>query len=165
MVDQVRIRMFGGFSIFVNDECCDQIVAKSKKGMALLQYLILKYDTAAPNYKLIEVLWPNEESSNPENALKTLISRFRSILNQCSDGLGGCILATRGGYQFVMTEGLSLDLFEFEDLAKKLEGCITLTPETTALFQEVLALYIGDLLAGSDQDDWAISRSVHLHGQ
>ncbi|MCL1854888.1 MAG: winged helix-turn-helix domain-containing protein [Clostridia bacterium] len=165
MIDHVRIRMFGGFSVFVNDECCDQIVAKSKKGMALLQYLILKYDTAVPNNKLIEVLWPNEESSNPENALKTLISRFRSILNQCSEGLGNCILATRGGYQFVMIEGLSLDLFEFEALAKKLEGGDTLTPESTALFQEVLALYIGDLLAGSEQDDWAISRSVHLHGQ
>ncbi len=165
MADQVRIRMFGGFSIFVNDECCDQVVAKSKKGMALLQYLILKYDASVPNYKLIEVLWPNEESSNPENALKTLISRFRSILNQCSDGLGGCIVATRGGYQFSMLDGLSLDLFDFEDISKKLESATVLTADTTTLYQDVLALYTGDLLAGSDQDDWAISRSVHLHGQ
>ncbi len=165
MADQIRIRLFGGFSIFVNDECFDQVIAKSKKGMAFMQYLILKYDASVPNYKLIEVLWPNEESSNPENALKTLISRFRSILNQCSAGLGNCIVATRGGYQFSKLEGLTLDLFDFEEIARKLEGCNSLTPETSQWYQEILKLYNGDLLAGSDQDDWAISRSVNLHGQ
>ena len=165
MADQIRICMFGGFSIFVNDQCFDQLVAKSKKGVALLQYLILKHETPVPNYKLIEALWPNEESSNPENALKTLVSRFRTILNQCSDGLGGCIVATRGGYQFNPLENLSLDLSDFEELSKKLEGCTALTPETGAMFENVLALYNGDLLVGSDQDDWIISRSVRLHGQ
>ena len=100
MPDQIRIRMFGGFSLFVNNECLDQVIAKSKKGMSLLQYLILKEDAVILNYKLIEVLWPNEESTNPENALKTLISRFRAILNTCSEGLGNCIAASRGGYRF-----------------------------------------------------------------
>jgi len=165
MNNQVRIRLFGGFSIFVNDECFDQVISKSKKGMAFMQYLILKYDASVPNFKLIEVLWPNEESSNPENALKTLISRFRTILNQCSPGLGNCIVATRGGYQFHKLDGLSLDLFDFEETARKLEGCTSLTSESTALYQNILKLYGGDLLAGSDPDDWAISRSVNLHGQ
>ena len=59
MSDQIRIRMFGGFSLFVNNECFDQVIAKSKKGMSLLQYLILKEDAVILNYKLIEVLWPN----------------------------------------------------------------------------------------------------------
>lgn len=165
MANQIRIRLLGGFSIFVNDECFDQVIAKSKKGMAFLQYLILKYDASVPNYKLIEVLWPSEKSSNPENALKTLISRFRSILNQCSPGLGGCIVATRGGYQFSKLEGLTLDLFDFEETARKLEDCTALTPETSAWYQDILKIYTGDLLAGSDQDDWAISRNVNLHGK
>lgn len=165
MPDQIRIRMFGGFSLFVNNECYDHVIIKSKKGMSLLQYLILKYDAVAPNFKLIEVLWPNEESSNPENALKTLISRFRAILNQCSEGLGNCIAASRGGYQFKLLDNMSLDLFDFEDLARKLEGQTTLSDATSALYQDVLTLYTGDLLAGSDPDDWAISRSVSLHSQ
>ena len=165
MADKVRIRLFGGFSIFVNDECYDHIITKSKKGMAFLQYLILKYDASVPNYKLIEVLWPNEESTNPENALKTLISRFRSILNQCSPGLGSCILATRGGYQFNKLDCLSLDLFDFENATQALSGCSQLTPESVALYHQILKLYTGDLLAGSDQDDWAISRSVSLHSR
>ena len=165
MPDQIRIRMFGGFSLFVNNECLDQVIAKSKKGMSLLQYLILKEDAVILNYKLIEVLWPNEESTNPENALKTLISRFRAILNTCSEGLGNCIAASRGGYRFQLLPNMTVDMFEFESLVEKLEGRTELTDETNELFQKVLMLYTGDLLAGNDQDDWAISRSVNLHSQ
>ena len=58
-----------------------------------------------------------------------------------------------------------MDLLDFEDLAKSLEVCGTLTVETDAQYQNVLSLYTGDLLAGSAQEDWAISRSVPLHGQ
>ncbi len=165
MADPVRIRLFGGFSLFVNNECYDQMIIKSKKGMALLQYLILKYDAIVPNFKLIEVLWPNEESSNPENALKTLISRFRAILNQCCEGLGNCIAAGRGGYQFRLLDNMSVDMFDFETLAKELEGEDKLTKETDEKYQQLMTLYTGDLLAGNDQDDWAVARSVNLHGQ
>lgn len=165
MSDQIRIRMFGGFSLFVNNECCDQVIAKSKKGMALLQYLILKQNAVVLNFKLIEVLWPNEESTNPENALKTLISRFRAILSACSPGLGNCIAASRGGYHFQLLPGMTVDLFEFEDLVKKLETQPELNEGTNELYQEVLTLYTGDLLAGNEQDDWVISRSVMLHSQ
>jgi len=155
MPDQIRIRMFGGFSLFVNNECFDQVIAKSKKGMSLLQYLILKEDAVILNYKLIEVLWPNEESTNPENALKTLISRFRAILNGCSEGLGGCIAASRGGYRFTLLPNMTVDLFEFEQLAEQLDGQTELTDDANELYQKVLTLYTGDLLAGNDQDDWA----------
>lgn len=165
MPRQIRIRMFGSFSLFVDNECKDAIILKSKKGMALLQYLILKYDAAVPNYKLIEVLWPNEESSNPENALKTLVSRFRAILNQCAPDLGQCIAASRGGYQFQKVDGLEVDMFEFETISKGLEGCDKLTPASVELYQRALSIYTGDLLSGNEQDDWAISTSVNLHGR
>lgn len=165
MATQIRIRMFGGFSLFVDNECRDRIIGKSRKGMTLLEYLILKYDAIVPNYKLIEVLWPNEESSNPENALKTLISRFRAILNQITPGLGSCIVASRGGYRFSLLSGMSVDLFEFEECLKTLEECKTLDSESRRLFSRVLAIYTGDLLQGNEQEDWAVSSSVNLHGR
>lgn len=165
MSDQIRIRMFGGFSLFVNNECFDPVIAKSKKGMTLLQYLILKQNVLVLNSTLIEVLWPNEESTNPENALKTLISRFRAILNHCSPGLGGCIAASRGGYRFQQLPEMTVDLFEFEELTHRLEGQIELNVTTDGYFQQVLALYAGDLLAGNDQNDWVINRGVALHSQ
>ena len=165
MTDFVHIRMFGGFSLFVNNVCMDQVVAKSKKGLTLLQYLILHCDASEPNAKLIEALWPNEESSNPENALKTLVSRFRTILNQCCPQLGTCIAASRGGYQFTPLHGMTIDLFEFREMAENLEGCQRLTPESRLWFQRILTIYTGDLLAGNDQEEWAVSVGVALHDQ
>ncbi|MEG2252773.1 MAG: BTAD domain-containing putative transcriptional regulator, partial [Clostridia bacterium] len=161
----VRIRMLGGFSLLVNNESKDELIIKSKKGKSLLQYLILKHDAAVTNFKLIEALWPNEESANPENALKTLVSRFRAILNQCSPGLGTCIRASRGGYQFHQIAGLSVDVFDFEACTQQLEGLNVLTQDKMELYHKAIDLYAGDLLAGSDQDDWVIGMCVGLHGR
>lgn len=163
MTKPIRIRMFGGFNLSVGNDCFDQVVSKSRKGLALLQYLILRYDAVVPNFKLIEILWPNEESTNPENALKTLVSRFRTILNQISPGLGACIAAARGGYQFNLLQNMSVDLFEFEECLKKLEDSKELTDETRPMFARLISLYTGNLLQGSDQEDWAVSISVNLH--
>ncbi len=165
MDQNIRICMFGGFNLYINNECKNAGILKSKKGMSLLQYIILKHDSAVPNYRLIELLWPNEESSNPENALKTLVSRFRALLNQCSEGLGSCIEASRGGYRFVLLPGMSVDVFEFDDICKKLQNARELTAENRALYQRALTLYSGDLLSTAEQDEWVVSASVGLHSR
>lgn len=165
MDQNIRICMFGGFNLYINNECKNAGILKSKKGMSLLQYIILKHDSAVPNYRLIELLWPNEESSNPENALKTLVSRFRALLNQCAEGLGACIEASRGGYRFVLLPGMSVDVFEFDEICKKLQSTRELTGENRALYQRALTLYSGDLLSTAEQDEWVVSASVGLHGR
>ena len=165
MDQNIRICMFGGFNLYINNECKNAGILKSKKGMSLLQYIILKHDSAVPNYRLIELLWPNEESSNPENALKTLVSRFRALLNQCAEGLGACIEASRGGYRFVLLPGMTVDVFEFDEICKKLQSARELTDENRALYQRALTLYSGDLLSTAEQDEWVVSASVGLHGR
>lgn len=165
MDKEVRICMFGGFNLYIDKDCKNAGILKSKKGMSLLQYIILRHDSAVPNYRLIELLWSNEESSNPENALKTLVSRFRALLNQCCDGLGSCIEASRGGYRFVLLPGMTVDVFEFEEICHKLQNVHELTPENRMLYQRALSLYSGDLLSTAEQDEWVVSASVGLHSK
>lgn len=165
MADQIRFNLLGGFGLYINNESQDLLIGKSKKGITLLKYLILKYDASVPNFRLIEVLWPNEESSNPENALKTLISRFRAILNQASPGLGACIAASRGGYQFKLLEGMTVDMFEFEEYLRALDTNKQFTEEAHKLYKQMLTTYTGDLLPGNENDDWAVSVSVNLHSR
>ena len=163
MDQNIRICMFGGFNLYINNECKNAGILKSKKGMSLLQYIILKHDSAVPNYRLIELLWPNEESSNPENALKTLVSRFRALLNQCAEGLGACIEASRGGYRFVLLPGMSVDVFEFDEICKKLQNARELTAENRALYQRALTLYSGDLLSTpSRMNGWSAPAWVSM---
>lgn len=81
MSDMIRIQMMGTFTIYINEQKADRLVNKSRKGMALMQYLILNREQPVPNYRLLATLWDEEKSANPENALKTLVSRMRALLN------------------------------------------------------------------------------------
>lgn len=165
MEKSVRICMMGQFGIFAGDEKIDQAVSKSRKGVALMQYLILQRGESVPNYRLLETLWSGDQSSNPENALKTLVSRMRAILNQQLPGLGGCIVAERGAYRWKSMENMSIDLYEIEDLLGRLTQIQVYSPEAAEGYGRLLKLYTGDLLQGGEQADWALSRAVTLHNQ
>ncbi len=161
-MDQIKIRMLGRFEILVNDKRIDDQLSKSKKGCTLIQYLLINRQEAVPYTQLYEILWPNEESANPESALKTLVSRMRVILSNCSPGLGECINTVRGAYRWVSLPGCEIDMFEFERIAQALRETKELTPETREQFQRIIDLYMGDLLPGNSQENWVVSRSVYL---
>ena len=98
MADTIRIQMMDHFLIFIDEKKTDHLAAKSKKGAALVQYLILNEGEPVPNQKLLTSLWDEEKSTNPENALKTLVSRLRVLLNQIDPILGSCVVSDRGAY-------------------------------------------------------------------
>ncbi len=165
MSDTIRVNMMGEFAIFINERKMDQLVNKSRKGVALMQYLILHRNEPVPNYRLLENLWTNDQSSNPENALKTLVSRMRAILNQIHDNLGACIVAERGAYRWQCMEGMTVDVYEIDELFLQLGGVKELTSEVSEKYALLLKRYSGDLLQGSEQADWALARAVNLHNQ
>lgn len=165
MGEVIRIQMMGEFAIYIGEQKMDQLVNKSRKGVALMQYLILHRNEPVPNYRLLETLWTNDQSSNPENALKTLVSRMRAVLNRAYEGLGGCIVAERGAYRWQCMEGMSVDAYEIEELFSQLSGVGELTGEAQERYNRVIKLYAGDLLQGGEQTDWALARAVGLHNQ
>ncbi|MDD3335598.1 MAG: BTAD domain-containing putative transcriptional regulator [Eubacteriales bacterium] len=165
MQDQIRVQMFGEFKLLVNGECKNQTINKSKKGVVLLQNLMLRKDGMITSDRLMELLWGHDESRNPENALKTLISRFRMLLNLCCPGLGTCIVARRGGYQFVQPEGMTADLFEFEEAVEALRHDEQDSAERRAHFEKILSLYEGELLADKRQEEWLIGSVERYHNQ
>ena len=158
----IEIKMLGGFGIRINGKPVLAQLAQSRKATALVQYLVLQRGERVPHETLTDTLWAGESSSNPESALKTLVSRLRVILSQVSPALAECIVTERGSYRWVLRPGVSVDLYEFEDLEKKLTDCNELTEETQKDYQRVISLYAGNLLQGNEED-WVQSRSVTLH--
>ena len=71
-VNKVEVYMLGRFSIMCGDEDILDVLGNSKKKIQLLQYLLVNKDTKYTNYNLFEHLWPSDDTSNPESALKTL---------------------------------------------------------------------------------------------
>lgn len=164
MEQRIQIKMLGHFAILVDGTDVVPQLSKSKKGLSLLQYLLLQDGAAVPNQQLYEVLWPSEESSNPESALKTLISRMRTILSKYSETLSRCIVTDRGSYRFNTALGIDVDLYEFRRLSATLLGKKTVAAEETPLYDRMVKVYRGDLLAdGNAQEGWATAYHVELH--
>lgn len=165
MSDMIRIQMMGTFTIYINEQKADRLVNKSRKGMALMQYLILNRERPVPNYRLLATFWDEEKSANPENALKTLVSRMRALLNQISPELGKCIVADRGAYHWENLPGMTVDIYEieqiFEELSRKREDADV----RRELYARLMKLYVGDLLQDGEQNEWALARATALHNK
>lgn len=106
MKDTIRIQMMHTFMVYINERRADGLANKSKKGVSLIQYLILNRGAPVPNVQLLETLWTDEDSANPESALKTLVSRTRALLNQVSPRLGESIVSDRGAYHWALQPGM-----------------------------------------------------------
>ena len=166
MCGVIRIEMLGDFNVFLNNDKGTDQICKSRKGTSLVQYLMLHKDEPVANTKLFEVLWPDEESTNPENALKTLVSRMRVILNSVYAGFGECIVSTRGAYQWRMLPEMTIDYYEVVDLIRRLMPVESLDENSREGLHKLVLFYKGDLLQGHNaQCEWAVPRAVLMHGQ
>ena len=165
MADKIRIQMMGSFALYINEIKVDQLVDKSRKGVSLMQILILSRGESVPNHRLMSALWSEEKSSNPENALKTLVSRMRALLNQVVPDLGRCIVAERGAYSWQCMPEMTVDVYEIEDIFARLEGKEESDLVRRDLCDRLLRLYGGDLLLSSEQNEWALSRATSLHNR
>ena len=163
MGDVIRIQLMGGFLIYINEQIMESPAAKSRKGVALMEYLILNRGQRVPNQRLLRALWEEHRLSNPENALKTLVSRSRSMLNEMSDGLGRCIVSDRGAYHWETPDNVQVDVLELFEVLERLDR------ETDAdgkrpLYQKILKLYQGDLFQSGVLEDEA-AYAEHLHAR
>lgn len=165
MADKIRIQMMDRFAIYINEIKVDQLVDKSRKGVALMQLLIVNRGQSVPNYRLMSTLWSEEKSTNPENALKTLVSRMRALLNQVSPGMGKCIVAECGAYFWECLPEMQVDVYEIEDIFSRLDRGNLDDAARDALCNQLLQIYAGDLLQNSDQNEWALSRATSLHNK
>ena len=165
MAETIRIQMMDHFLIFIDEQKTDHLSAKSKKGAALIQYLILNEGEPVANQKLLNALWDEDKSSNPENALKTLVSRLRVLLNQIAPELGNCIVSDRGAYHWECIDGMTIDLYEIDAIFDRLAENNVPVPEQRRLYNLLLEKYQGDLLQHSEKNEWALAKATTLHNK
>ena len=165
MAAKIHIQMMDSFSIYIDDQQKEGVINKSRKGLALMEYLILNRGQSVPNYRLLATLWSEEKSSNPENALKTLVSRMRAMLNQVYPDLGSCIVADRGAYHWECLPNMTVDLYEIQDIFKELATGKLDKEESCKLYKRLIDIYTGDLLQNSEQNEWALAQGTSLHNR
>lgn len=164
-MSKIRIQMMDDFAIYIDEIQKEHMVKQSKKGLALMHYLMIHRGQSVPNHKLLQALWPEEKNSNPENALKTLVSRLRVQLNQLAPDFGKCIVADRGAYHWENLPDMTIDLFELEDTISEMSRSEGDREKWLSLFTKLMKLYTGDLLQNSNSYEWVLSRATWLHNK
>lgn len=161
----VQINLFGSFHVERDGKSVDEQLARSPKGMLLMQYLILAPRQTEEAKTLMQVMWPEENSTSPDTALKTLISRQRALLREISPELAMCLVTVRGGYRWVCPPEVSVDVLEFEEMLARMKlpgGCHAVGRNADADARAVS----GRLLANQQpQPAWLYNRSERLHQQ
>lgn len=165
MSDMIRIQMMGSFTIYINEHQADHMVNKSRKGLALMQYLIMNQGARVSNRRLVAAFWPGEDVINPESALKTLISRMRTLLNQVADGLGGCIASERGAYYWRSMPGMIIDVYELKEIFDQIGRQRDNEAAREELYRKMMSLYRGDLLKDSEMNEWALPQATSMHNE
>lgn len=160
----IRLRLLGSFHVDVDGTSMTDVLAHSPKGVQLMQYLILKRGHLETTVTLTRAMWPDSDATRPESALKTLISRLRTLMAQVSPALGACLKTVRGGYQWETQPGVTVDTEEFLALAEELHGRIDVENDLqTHSFRRMMSIYTGRLLRDQEQPEWMQQRADEMH--
>ena len=161
---KIRIRMFGSFEIMVNGNIVLAQLHQAKKTCLFLEYLILKKDRPVSHQELVDMLWSDKDSRNPATALRTLLHRYRTLVDQSGlPELSDSILTTRGSYQWNPNLDCEIDVFTFERLCQEARTPGMSNRECIERYLQVLQIYTWPLLSNSSDEMWVVPKSVYYH--
>ncbi len=158
----VSISLLGGFALEMNGASLTDDINRSLKLWSVLAYLILHRDRPVPQSEFIETFWPDDHSSNPVNALKTLLYRIRAMLEPLF-GEVQPILAQRGAYMWNKAVVCDLDIDRFEALCQQAGDERLTAAERIDLYRRAADLYQGDVLPKLNHQMWLVPLTVHYH--
>lgn len=115
----IRVRMLGSFTLSAGDVQIKDSDNRSKKVWLFLAYLIYNRGKNMEAQSYIDLLWDSQSDNavNSANALKTILHRVRSMLDQLWPGAGHALIRRQGASCCWNTDyPVELDVDEFERL-------------------------------------------------
>ena len=159
-----QVRMLGTFSISKGDQEINDGDNRSRKIWLLLAYMIYCRNRTISQDELVNLLWSDEEgSTNPLNALKTMLHRVRASLNQLDGSAGHSLIIRRNGnYAWNTDIPFFYDVDEFEKQCRL--GSSAEDQETKlAAYRKALELYQGDFLPKLSSESWVVPITAYFH--
>ena len=162
----LSVSMFGGRSITFEGKSIDNMTVRSKSIWTLLEYLIIYRNRTVTHSELIDLLYPDEKSDAPLNALKTLVHRARQVLNSLEYADGKQIIQQyAGGYMWSNEIPMHIDIESFQNAVSEAAALDLDKEAQLELRLKAISLYKGDLLPDSAYETWVVPISSYYHYQ
>jgi DNA-binding SARP family transcriptional activator len=132
----------------------------SRRGLAVLKYLLASSRYTATAEALIECFWPEADPKAGMHNLQMAIHALRRSLRGCGpDGSDATILCRNERYFINPMLSIQRDVDRFRDAYERGRRAASAGRMTEALdaFEEARRHYTGDYLADSPYEEWAIS--------
>ncbi len=166
MSEKVRITLFNGFGIYMDDKPILDSLSNTRKTKLFLCYLLLNKDKPISHRELFELLWSGEDYANPGTALRTLLYRYRALVEASSiDALENSIISRRGAYQWNPDLDVSIDIYEFEDAVEQANASEDDDETRKKQLMHAMELYTGNLLPDSNEEHWVVPKAVILRDE
>jgi len=166
MESQLIINTLGGFSLQYKDNILDYSTSRSHKLWLILEYLIANRGEAVSQEDLISVLWKNESADNPENTLKTLLHRVRSMLDELEYMPSKkMVVYNRGMYRWNTEMNYVVDADQFTNLVMLGDEETENAEQRLVYYLNALEYYKGDFLPKSAAEDWVIAINSRYHAE
>ncbi len=161
----LRVKMLGAFDVVRDGIRVDDRSWKTQKVKFLLKYLLLHRDQAVQQEQLIDVLWPEADPAAGAVNLKTAVKHLRLALEPLLEGSKSHYVRRDGErLRFTPAPSCWVDLDEYNRLAsdaRRFEAAGDVDGALSA-YQQVAALYSGDLLEDDRYEDWVIIERERL---
>ena len=123
-----------------------------RKALSFLQYLIVNHGRNISSEELIQLFWGDNGSSDPANALRSMLFKTRGLLKNMFPEREGILLTLQDCYGWNPEIHFQIDAEEFEHLCLKAKGMSG--EEYGMLLRRAVSLYRGEFLMGNDAE-WA----------
>ncbi len=156
------ITLFNRFEIKMDGQPVLTNLSNTRKTKLFLSYLILNKDKIITHKELFELLWSGEDYSNPGTALRTLLYRYRAMIDASGiSQLNNSIISKRGAYQWNQNLDVKIDIFEFEEYALiGLNKEVSIQKRKECL-EAAIKLYKNNLLVDSSSEHWVVPKFVY----
>ena len=162
MDSKIEITLFHHFEIKMDQKPILVSLSNTRKTKLFLSYLLLHKQKAIPHRELFELLWSGEEYSNPGTALRTLLYRYRALVEKTGvEQLRNSIISKRGSYQWNQELDVSIDIFDFDDYSHIGLNQSMSAAKRKQCLKKAIELYTGPLLPDSAEEHWVVPKSVY----
>lgn len=158
----VYINMLGRLEVISAKGIISADDISSEQACNLLAYMVLNRRMRYSTRMLCEALWPEMDSDDPYNAVKTVVYRLRSVL--ACIGLKDMILASHGSFILNAEYNIITDVDRFDEICRRLVAT-SKQESIKRLYQGMVSLYRGGLLSGYDSFQWILPKAVYYQNK